>query len=105
MTEPVGSMSEEATRLFAAAESWWRDAHQEPSTGASAEPAGAAALECRFCPLCQALSLVRTTRPEVFEHLSSAAMSLLHAARAAVETHSHTGRGRPGPAVERIDIR
>ncbi len=103
MTEQVGSISDEASRLFAAAEAWWRDAHTESPNDPPVEPLTGP--ECRICPLCQLLSLLRTTRPEVFEHLSSAAMSVLHAVRAAGAGHEHTGARPHGPAVERIAIR
>lgn len=105
MTEQVGSVADEASRLFAAAEAWW---HGVRSAG-DASPDGAAEAhtgpECRICPLCQLLSLLRTSRPEVFEHLSSAALSIVQAARAAVDAHARTATSRPTSSVERIDIR
>ena len=89
------SLAEEAARLFAAAEEWVREhapAHQGP--------------ECRVCPLCQGLALVRNAQPEVFEHLTEAATALMAAARAAVEAQerSWVRRRADDVPVERIDI-
>lgn len=101
MTEPLGSLTDEASRLFAAAESWWRDAHLDEQ-GASTDHVGA---DCRFCPLCQVIGHLRSSRPEVVEHLSAAAMSLLQAMRSVVDSHDHGAPRRGGSAVERIDVR
>lgn len=92
MTEAVGSLADEAAKLFGAAEEWWRE--HAPAGAAHAGP------ECRVCPVCQVLAMVRTAQPEVFEHLASAAESFMHAVRAAVEPH---GRRSDVP-VERIVV-
>ena len=94
MSEAVGSLAEEAAKLLGAAEVWWRD--HAPALDAHQ---GA---ECRVCPLCQGLALVRTAQPEVFEHLRDAANALVLAVRTAVEAQG--ARRRPGAPVERIDI-
>jgi hypothetical protein len=93
VTEAVGTLADEAAKLFAAAESWWRD------RAPSAEHAGP---ECRVCPFCQVLSLVRGAQPDVFDHVAEAAAGLLTALRGAVEEHL-PGHHEDVP-VERIDI-
>ena len=90
MTEPVGTLAEEAAKLFAAAESWWRDHAPEH-----------AAPECRVCPFCQMLAVVRGAQPELFERLSEAAVSLFATLRP--EAPDAAPRRADVP-VERIDI-
>ncbi|MDQ1711315.1 MAG: hypothetical protein QOE45_765 [Frankiaceae bacterium] len=97
MTDAVGSLAEEAAKLFGAAEEWWR-AHA-PSAPEHLGP------ECRVCPVCQLLSVVRGAQPELFEHLSEAASALLLAVRSAVDAMEHgAGRSRATAPVERIDV-
>lgn len=95
MTEAVGSLAEEAAKLFGAAEEWWRG-HVPAAAPAHLGP------ECKVCPLCQAFALVRTAQPEVFEHLVSAADAFAQAVKAAVDAYV-TPRRADVP-VERIDI-
>jgi hypothetical protein len=83
-SEAVGSLAEEAAKLLGAAEEWWR-AHA---------PSDHLGPECRVCPLCQVLSVVRGAQPELFEHLTS----LLASFRSAAEPR------RTAAPVERIDI-
>lgn len=91
MTEAVGTLAEEAAKLFGAAESWWRE--HAPAAPDHVGP------ECRVCPFCQVLSVVRTAQPELFEQVSSAVVSLTAALRSAV---SHPPR--PDVQVEHIDV-
>ncbi len=95
MTEAVGSLAEEAAKLFGVAEEWWRT-HVPATAEAHAGP------ECRVCPLCQVLSVVRTAQPEVFEHLVTAADAFAAAVRTAVE--AYVSPRRADVPVERIDI-
>ncbi len=93
MTE---SLAEEAAKLFAAAEEWVRE-HAPAGTGHTGP-------ECKVCPLCQGLSLVRHAQPEVFVHLTEAATALVAAGRAFVESQERAWTRRPDVPVERIDI-
>jgi len=113
----VGSLGEEAAKLFAAAAAWARE-HAGDATGpaATAGPGAGARLgewlsadhiatgapECKWCPLCQAISMLRTTNPEVKEHLASliaVGRQLLDSlAEAAQETK------QPPSDVEHIDL-
>ncbi len=94
MTEAVGSIAEEAAKLFGAAEEWWRE--HVPAAPAHTGP------ECKVCPVCQVLSVVRAAQPEVFEHLVSAADAFAQAVRTAVE--GYVSPRRADVPVERIDI-
>ena len=51
--------------------------------------------ECQFCPLCQAMAALRSTRPEAVEHLLKAGAELLLAARALLEGETGAGPGAP----------
>jgi hypothetical protein len=114
----VGSLAEEAARLFGALSGWAREQGAEVGHGVSGVAAQAAAAvqdldehlatgsaECTVCPLCRTVHAVRGLSPEVRAHLSSAATSLVHAASALLSTQP------PGPGersrrdgVERIDL-
>jgi hypothetical protein len=109
--EPLGSAAEEATRLFTALQDWARRNGVRLTPGSSlgnddaADPHPAWAdgsASCRICPLCQLIALTREASPEVVDHLSSAADSLLAAARAALLAHERQRSGTEH--VEWIDI-
>lgn len=115
-SEEVGTIAEETAKLFAALQDWARG-----SAGAHAAAAahGAGALaeslrgvteqvghgpDCRLCPVCQAINVVRETSPEVKQHLSSAATSLLQAVQGMLATEIPSAQpGRTEP-VEKIDL-
>jgi hypothetical protein len=120
---PHGSIGEEAAKLAEAVQEWlgeWRESSSgfggfggfggghrfggDAWAAATApEPDGA---ECRVCPICQGLRVLRGTRPEVFEHLSDAAASMAAALRELLGDSGGPGgasRERP-PDVERIDL-
>ncbi|HET6698228.1 MAG TPA: hypothetical protein VFG88_04005 [Nocardioidaceae bacterium] len=88
--EPVGSLAEEAAKLFDAL-------NEHVATG---DP------ECRYCPICRVVSTVRHTSPEVRQHLAGAASSLLEAASglAAAYAASTRGAGAGHGGVEKIDL-
>jgi hypothetical protein len=88
-----GPLAEEAARLVEALSDWAKG--QAGDLPGTAEPAP----ECRLCPFCQALALVRQAKPETFAHLLDASAALTAALRSMVETHAH-GAGAGG--VERI---
>jgi hypothetical protein len=97
VTEAVGSLAEEAAKLFNAAEEWWHE--HAPQGALHAGP------ECRVCPVCQVLALVRNAQPELFEHLAEAASSLLLAAKSAVDAQERAWpRRRTETPVEHIDV-
>jgi hypothetical protein len=114
--DPTGSIGEEATKLFEALQEWAATngaGHLEGGTSAAAAAAAAAhrvnehiatgGADCRYCPVCQVISAVRGTPPEVREHLVSAASSLLHAVSGLLATPVPDQRTRRDP-VQKIDL-
>ena len=112
--DPVGSVGEEATKLLGAISDWARDQGHDYAGSASDvagafahgvrqvnEHVGTGSAECRYCPVCQVIHVVRQTSPEVKEHLTSAAGSLLNAVAALLATHPEP---RPSTGVEKIDL-
>ena len=69
--EPVGSLGSEAAQLLQALQDWAHDtgSDQHIATGSPA---------CTYCPLCRVISALRDN-PEVRQHLSTAASSLMEA--------------------------
>ena len=113
--EPVGSVGDEAAKLLGALSDWARDQGTDYA-GTAAGAAGAfahavqdvndhvatGAEDCRYCPVCQVIHVVRQTSPEVREHLSLAASSLLQAAAGLLATNTPQ---HPKPStVEKIDL-
>lgn len=117
--EHVGSVSEEAARLFGALSGWAREhgpdlVDADGELGGLAGRAAAAAREvsdhvdtgapaCDWCPVCRTVHLVRATSPEVRDHLASAAASLMQAA-AGLLAAAAAPPERPQPSVEHIDL-
>jgi hypothetical protein len=115
--ESVGSVGEEAVKLLQALQDWAKESGSDYAGAATGAAAGAASAlrdvnehiatgseDCRYCPICQAISLVRSTSPEVRQHLSSAASSLLQAAAGVLATPVPDQGARREGAVEKIDL-
>jgi hypothetical protein len=106
---PGSQAAAEALRLFEAVQDWARRTSVGDLTAHLAEGMGeggfaTGAPECRLCPVCQLVGLLRQTHPEVAEHLGDAMSSLAEAVRAAVGAHEREWSSRRSPGVERIDI-
>lgn len=115
--EPVGSVGEEAAKLFAALSGWAKDqgvSGVDSAAGAAGavtdalhnvnEHLATGGADCKYCPLCQVIAAVRATSPEVKAHLTIAASSLMQAAAGILATQVSTDpAGRTGP-VEKIDL-
>ena len=127
--EDVGSVGEEAAKLFGVLSDWARTQDAGHVADDLGERLTAAARsvndhvatggeDCRYCPVCQAIGVVRSTSPEVRAHLTSAAGSLVQAVAGLLATHvptdAQTGQSRQagqssqpdrdrGP-VEHIDL-
>jgi hypothetical protein len=113
--EPVGSVGEEAAKLFLALSGWAKD-HGAGTAGTAAGMAGqvtdalrdvnahlaTGGEDCKYCPVCQVISAVRATSPEVKAHLTVAASSLMHAAAGMLATQVPE-QGKPSP-VQKIDL-
>ena len=116
----VGSLADEAARLFAAAADWARQQAGDSGTASGLstprlgdwlgqEHIATGAPECRWCPICQAISLLRTTSPDVKEHVASlvvVARQILDSVADAVVDDGRGGKPRPEskPNVEHIDL-
>lgn len=86
--DEVGPLAEEAAKLFEALSGWAED-----HVGGSEE--------CRVCPVCQLIAVLRQTKPETFGHLLEAATALTAAVRSVVPADAGAPRGRQ---VQRIDL-
>jgi hypothetical protein len=95
-----GPLADEAARLVEALSEWARG-HAGDLPGAVSSHVGGSA-ECKLCPFCQALSLLRQARPETFVHLLEASTAFTAALRSIVDGISD-GR-HPQTGVERIDL-
>lgn len=107
--EPVGSVGEEAAKLFALLQQAAGDASGRESAGPredrpEPEPAPKTESEqhqhataqggsdCQWCPVCQVISRVRNTSPETVEQLATAAASVLGSVRSLVEAAAESAR-------------
>jgi hypothetical protein len=115
--ESVGTVGEEAVKLLQALQDWAKESgsdYAEATVGAVSgatsrlrdinEHIATESEECRYCPVCQAISLVRGTSPEVREHLTSAASSLLQAAAGVLATPVPDQATKREGAVQKIDL-
>jgi len=116
--QTVGGVGEEAAKLFAALQDWARDSGSEYAGATASAAAGAASAfqqvnehlatggqDCRYCPVCQVISAVRSTSPEVRAHLRTAASSLLEAAAGMLATAvPDDARSSREAGVEKIDL-
>lgn len=117
----IGSVGEEAMKLFGALADVARQQAGDAAGTAGGFAAQAAAMahevnehiatgeaECRYCPVCRVVHAVRQTSPEVRTHLMVAASSLLQAAAGLMETlpppSGPDGANPRGAEVERIDL-
>lgn len=119
--EDLGSVSDEAAKLFGALSDWARDS-AAPGAGLADSLSGlvdqAAATvseidahlatgsgECTYCPICRTVHAVRQTSPEVKAHLAGAASSFLQAVVGLLATlPPPAARPESGAGVERIDL-
>ena len=99
--EQVGSLADEAVRLFGALSDWARDATEEVN-----EHLATGSAECTWCPVCRTVHAVRQASPEVRAHLAVAASALLQAAAGVLATAVPTegGAGARDSGVEHIDL-
>lgn len=111
--EDVGSVGEEAAKLFDALQDWVRDG----GAGGTAGPAdglgdqwrsinehiATGGQDCSYCPVCQVIHKVREASPEVRTHLAVATSSLLQAAATLLEARAPRPQG-PESQVTKIDL-
>jgi hypothetical protein len=109
-TDPFGAAAEEAARLVDALGQWL-------AARSAARPSGPVDLgylnthvatgsaECRLCPLCQLISLLRTSSPELAHRMDQAMEALLALARVALDGVERQRTAKPtGSGFETIDI-
>lgn len=53
--------------------------------------------DCAYCPICTTIGVIRTTKPEVLEHLAAAGRELLAAASLLLEEASNLMASQPHP--------
>lgn len=133
--EHVGSLGEEAVRLVGALSGWLGHVGDDLGgavddlaghvRGAASQAAhdldehlATGAPECRYCPVCRTVHVLREVTPEVRSHLADAATSLAQAAlgfAAAVAAETSRARAasgaddaastrRPSDGVQHIDL-
>lgn len=114
--DPVGSLGEEAAKLFGTLTGWAREHGTGLGEGMSdvAGQAAAAAhdlddhlatgaAECSVCPVCRTVHAVRGLSPEVRSHLGAALTSLGQAASAFLSTQPPGPGGHDRDDVEHVD--
>lgn len=99
--EPIGSVAEEAAKLFAvlqhAADPRTPPADEVPED----EHEHKLGPDCVWCPVCQLINKVRTTSPETIEQLSTAAAHVLGSVRSLLEAAAEAGRQTREDAASR----
>ncbi len=126
--EDIGSVGEEAAKLFGALSGWAREStgldeglrggigeslsglaeHAAATVSDINEHLATGSAECTYCPLCRTVHVLRQTSPEVKAHLAGAASSFLQAMVGVLATlppPSSSQSAQPsGAGVERIDL-
>lgn len=106
--EPIGSVAEEAAKLFAVLQ-------QAADTTGTTPPGDARSAadddvpehehklgpDCVWCPVCQLINKVRTTSPETIEQLSTAAAHVLGSVRCLLEAAAEAARQAREDAASR----
>jgi len=116
--EPVGSVAEEAAKLFGAlGDALAERTGGDPGVGVSGLAGHAArslrdldehlatgAPECTYCPVCRTVHVIRQTSPEVRAHLVTAASALVQAASGLLATVVPDQSAGRATGVEHIDL-
>lgn len=115
--DSVGSLAEELSKLMGVV-SGLSDAARSHAPGPQEQahehdhPIADGSASCQLCPVCQTIAFVRSTSPEVREHLAASATALTTAARGLLDAvAAHQGQQRAGrtdddrdTGVETIDL-
>ena len=115
--EEVGSVAEEAAKLLSVLQDWAKESGHHQASAASQVVGGLAESmrglgdsighgpDCKYCPVCQVINVVRETSPEVRQHLAIAANSMLQAMQGMLVTQVPDGHGaRRTAPVEKINL-
>ena len=101
--DQLGSIAEEAARLMSALLDWAKDSNLAHAGHAiSTLPIATGSDECAICPICQLLHVIKGQKPEVYDHLQSAGLSLMLAAKAAFDSLNTEDKTKP--TSEKINI-
>ncbi|WP_371401398.1 hypothetical protein OHA10_26040 [Kribbella sp. NBC_00662] len=93
--EPVGSVAEEAAKLFAVLQDAAGTPRDEEKHEHKLGP------DCVWCPVCQLIHKVRNTSPETIEQLSTAAAQVLGSLRSLLEAAADAARQAREDAASR----
>ncbi|TDD14117.1 hypothetical protein E1218_33535 [Kribbella turkmenica] len=119
MKEPIGSVAEEAAKLFAVLQQA-ADTRTPPTGTPVDEPQDdvrrdasddipehehgiGRGPECQWCPVCQLINRVRNTSPETIEQLSTAAAHVLGSVRSLLEAAAEAARQAREDAASRSE--
>lgn len=102
----AGPLAAEAVRLASALQGWMQG-WAEHNVGDTSD--GHTCSDCRWCPLCQFVAVVRGERPEVTERVAEVATAVaaaLHAVVDAAGAGGQPGRAHPSPTprVQKINL-
>ncbi|TQJ00055.1 hypothetical protein [Kribbella jejuensis] len=99
MKEPVGSVAEEAAKLFAVLQNAAGPAGEQRDEQEQHEHK--LGPDCVWCPVCQLIHRVRNTSPETIEQLSTAAAHVLGSVRSLLEAAADAARQAREDAASR----
>jgi len=101
--EPIGSVAEEAAKLFAVLQNAAKDSPPADENAAEHEHEHEHKLgpDCVWCPVCQLIHRVRNTSPETVEQLSTAAAHVLGSLRSLLEAAADAARQAREDAASR----
>ncbi|MGQ0623156.1 MAG: hypothetical protein ACT4PP_00635 [Sporichthyaceae bacterium] len=106
--DSLGAAAEEAAKLADALGQWLAERSSRPGglfdLSAVSTHMATGSAQCRLCPICQLIALLRSGSPELTGHLDEAIGSLLHAIRLAVEAAERARSSRRGSDLETIHI-
>ncbi|TCJ23712.1 hypothetical protein [Nocardioides jejuensis] len=116
----VGSVAEETAKLLGALSGWAKEHGADAGAGLGAGLGGVfqeanahfatGGEDCKYCPLCRVVHIVRESSPEVRTHLAIAAASIAQAASAVLqaavpeEAKASGGQHARRDPVEKIDL-
>ncbi|RZT26722.1 hypothetical protein EV649_0469 [Kribbella sp. VKM Ac-2569] len=98
-TGSVGSVAEEAAKLFAVLQNAAHEA--PPAADEAADHEHKLGPDCVWCPVCQLIHRVRNTSPETIEQLSTAAAHVLGSLRSLLEAAADAARQTREDAASR----
>jgi hypothetical protein len=97
--EPVGTVAEEAAKLFAVLQNAGSEA--PPEAEEHEEHEHKLGPDCVWCPVCQLIHRVRNTSPETIEQLSTTAAHVLGSLRSLLEAAADAARQAREDAASR----